>query len=190
MAVSKTGRNHINIHGDIAECKAPTKAECRANPPDGMTQVHGTASEVEMAIAKQWGNRITALKKARRKNVTRDTLSDEMDFDHVVVVNPDGTLSEFPSGVSAPESVWDNETGLQMDDDRWEAVSGGYTGQYGYNGPVMHPSEQLSGRLAQDILDRPGMYVTVVVMQDTEFLEDDYAAEPVGWAVLRLKDDH
>jgi len=103
-----------------------------------------------------------------------------MDFDHPIRVNTDGTLSDAP-GVYAPSL--DSET---LDSDKWELVTGGYTQQYGYNGPIMHASEQIGGRLAENILAEPGVYVSLVANAEPEGDDDD--PEPEGWAIARLKD--
>lgn len=66
--------------------------------------------------------------------------------------------------------------------DEWETFSVGYTGQWSYNGAVMHASEYLGGRLADDILTNPGVYV-VVSVEDP----DDHDS-PAGWTVLKLKE--
>ena len=90
----------------------------------------------------------------------------------------------------------------------WEKFSVGYTGQFGYNGAVMHPSETLSGRLTEDILSTPGTYVVCSVevncdngecymtCSDIDSEEQALAARiesgcdcaPAGWTVLRMKD--
>jgi hypothetical protein len=87
-----------------------------------------------------------------------------------------------------------------IDSDEWEAFSVGYTGQHGYNGAVMHASEYLGGRLAEDILESPGTYVVCAVEVDCsdedetvcyDTVEDvrDYGCDcaPAGWIVLKFK---
>lgn len=106
-------------------------------------------------------------------------LSDAMDFEHVITVHDDGTFGDGPAGLYAP-TVLDVGDGARPDDPVWELLTG-YTGQHGYNGPVMHPSEYIGGRMARDILDTPGVYVAVVVYADDE----PDGPEPAGWAVAR-----
>lgn len=105
-------------------------------------------------------------------NVTRDTLNDVMQFDHVIRVRDDGTV-ENVADVYAPE-LYDGE--LLSED--WTLLTG-YTGQYGYRGPIMHNSEFIGGRLADDILSTPGVYVALV----NEPSDGD--EDPEGWAVAR-----
>lgn len=81
-------------------------------------------------------------------------LEDMMEFDHVIRVHEDGTISE-PGGFWAPE-FYDS----RCFDKSWTMLTG-YTGQYLYSGPVMHDSEYIGGGLAEDILDTPGVYVAV-----------------------------
>lgn len=123
--------------------------------------------------------------------VNRDNLDDVMEFDHVIEVHADGTVTE-PSEVWAPD-VWINsEDGIKptvsgMTGTRWELING-YSGQDSYSGPIMHPSEYVGGRLADHILETPGVYAVVEVRDqdaDTDNGEDDSA----GWAVARLITD-
>jgi len=100
------------------------------------------------------------------------TLSEIMDFDHVIMVRADGTVTDdTPNAPYAPEM--DNggmeETGYAS----WELMTG-YTGQYGYHGPYMHASEYIGGRMARDILATPGYYVSV------------YTPDLESWAVARI----
>ena len=111
---------------------------------------------------------------------TPEHLSSAMDFDHPIRVNADGTISDAP-GTYAPSL--DSE---DLDSDEWELVTGGYTQQYGYNGPIMYASEQIGGRLAEDILAEPGVYVSLVANAEPDGDDDD--PEPEGWAIARLKE--
>ena len=106
------------------------------------------------------------------------------EFGHVFTVTETGTVVHGPAGVYAPE-YYDGTTSAELQRAGWEAMSG-YTGQYGYNGPHMHASEYLGGRLARDILETPGVYVVVVV--DVLPDDSDPDPEPAGWAVLRQLD--
>jgi len=114
-------------------------------------------------------------------HATETQLQEIADFDHPFVVAEDGSLSDA-HGIHAPEVLNDDDEDLIVASDEWEALKG-YTGQYGYNGAVMHPSEYLGGGLARDILATPGTYVCVVV--DVLPTDDDEDPDPAGWAVLR-----
>ena len=111
-----------------------------------------------------------------------DTLA-SVEFDTPFIVRPGGTIEPAPA-VYAPSVFHDDETDVTVDGPDWRPLRG-YTGQYGYSGAVMHPSEYLGGRLAADILAEPGVYVVVAVevMPD----DDDDSPEPAGWAVLRYE---
>lgn len=111
-------------------------------------------------------------------------LSEAMDFDHPVRVDTDGTVTdEGLENVHAPELM--DET---IYSDEWEFFSTGYTGQYGYNGPILHNSEQIGGGLERDILASPGVYVAVVAQWTAEEgAGDDGSSTSIeGWAVLKL----
>ena len=120
------------------------------------------------------------------------TLSEAMDFDHPirVTVPEDGGPATVTDDVDehAPGAYSDADGDDWLDDSgRWEWASTGYTGQYGYRGPVMHASELIGGRLADDILTTSGTYAAVIVEAvDAEGEADD---EPAGWAIVKLKDE-
>ena len=121
---------------------------------------------------------------------TADTLSDVMDFGHVIRVTETGEVEDV-DGEYAPELYVDvdadgqeypgTDTRLHESAERqgWELLTG-CTGQHCYNGPVMHSSEYIGGRMAEDILSEPGVYVAVVVEIDDPDVED-----AAGWAVAR-----
>lgn len=85
------------------------------------------------------------------------TLSQRMDFDHVIHVDADGNVTDAWQ-VYAPD-LYDGELCSGSDD--WTLLSG-FTGQYGYHGPMMHDSEIISGSLERHILSTPGYYVALV----------------------------
>jgi hypothetical protein len=116
-------------------------------------------------------------------------LNDTMEFDHVIRVADDGTVTDA-NGWHAPETFIDCDEDGQIsaaDEARfiaameragWSLFTTGYSGQYSYRGPIMHASEYIGGALERDILASPGLYVACIV----ECLDDD---EPAGWIVLR-----
>lgn len=110
-------------------------------------------------------------------------LNSIMEFDLVIQVHADETVTVAPD-VQAPELHTEPTEGGGAEEyldsphgTSWELLSG-YTGQYGYNGPIMHPSEFIGGRMECDILARPGYYVALVADDP-----DDNIDEPMGWAV-------
>lgn len=116
-------------------------------------------------------------------------LSDVMEFDHVIEVHDDGTVTDGPAGVCAPE-LHGAEGGGTETIEGWTLVTAGYTGQDRYNGPIMHNSEVLAGRLAEDILGTPGVYVALVCYwPDDESSTDEDGPYAEGWAVARLDRD-
>jgi hypothetical protein len=96
-------------------------------------------------------------------------LNDIMEFDHVIAVHDDGSVTDA-LGIYAPSLNGDELEGLS-----WELLDG-YSGQDRYSGPMMHQSEFIGGQLERDILSRPGYYVALV-----NYSSDD--SEPESWAV-------
>lgn len=92
----------------------------------------------------------------------RDALERIAEFDHPFTVGPAGELADAPAGIYAPEIYHDDAGDITGAGSMWEALTG-YTSQHGYRGAVMHSSEFLGGRLADDILSTPGVYVVVTV---------------------------
>lgn len=98
-------------------------------------------------------------------------LNDRMEFGLVIRVRGDRSVVDADE-VHAPE-LYDDESVKGP----WRLLDG-FSGQYGYTGPIMHPSEYVGGGLERHILDHPGFYVTLVHYPNSE--DDD---EPDGWAV-------
>lgn len=115
----------------------------------------------------------------------------EFDVAFTVTEREDGTYGvRAATGVHAPEVYVSTDDDGQILDQHesdmvadvkrqgWELLTG-WTGQYGYNGPIMHASEYFGGSLREHVLSVPGTYVLVVVA--CEFDEDGDA----GWAIAR-----
>lgn len=126
-------------------------------------------------------------KNVRRLNTTtetRDTLNDRVEFDSPFYSHGDGRISDA-RGVYAPE-VSDDET-----HEPWTLLTG-WTGQHGYNGATLHESEQLSGALAQHVLDTPGTYVVTTSMTSDhdsgcpEFASECACHFAAGWAIATI----
>ncbi len=106
-------------------------------------------------------------------------LSNLMEFDHVIAIGPDGEAYE---GVSKHAPDCFNVDPYHTSIEGWELMTG-YTNQHGYNGPWMHDSEQLSGRMADDVLDRPGYYVAVYASYPDEDEPESGQTYEEGWAI-------
>jgi hypothetical protein len=120
----------------------------------------------------------------RTAEVKRHGLNYVMEFDHVVQVHADGTVTDNVPNVRAawaPTFTGDSATGnAELDDDGWQIMSDGYTGQQG-GGNVMHNSESIGAGLERDILATPGYYVAVVCIWTPDDDDDEQVIE--GWAV-------
>ena len=117
-----------------------------------------------------------------RRNVTPDTLNDEMEFDSVIYSHGDGTISDAHTMRSPYVYIAELEDGTWVGealDEPWELVDG-FSGQYGYSGPHMHASEYIGGGLARHILETTGFYVAVVVtpmpLDECEDVDSDECA--------------
>lgn len=118
-------------------------------------------------------------------------LNDLMEFDHVVLSDGTGYVTDAPRNIYAPESIYGDVYGdnpnesveMSAQSAGWQLFSKGYTGQYG-GGNIMHNSEFIGGHLEHDIRHTPGYYVACVVSWlDAETDEDETYQE--GWVVLR-----
>lgn len=109
--------------------------------------------------------------------VDQYTLNQSVEFDVPFLVHADGTISRS-----------DERAYLEVNDDTLGQSVGGawcllrnWTGQHGYNGPTMHPSEYLGGALARHVLETPGTYVLLISYAfDDEDPDDDGMA---GWCI-------
>ena len=120
-------------------------------------------------------------RRERKAHATRDNLNSIMEFDHVITVHEDGTVSDGPSSLYAP-TLMDEE----LDGAGWLLLDG-YTQQHGYRGPIMGDGEYIGGRMADYILATPGIYVAIVAFWLPEG-DDDGDTVMEGWAVARRCD--
>lgn len=89
------------------------------------------------------------------------SLSEIMEFDHVIEVHADGSITDAPTNLYAPEFHGEDER--LEGREPWSLFSIGYTGQYASaHSGVMHNSEFIGGGLERDIRATPGYYVSVV----------------------------
>lgn len=128
--------------------------------------------------------------------VTEENLNDAMEFYHIIRVHADGTVTDSPEDPYLEEAVrsvlvdpegwvWEDEINLP---EGWSLLSG-FTGQYSYNGPVMHVSEYIGGGIARYILETPGDYVALPMESDCGYTQEHCSeesgcdCEPAGWVV-------
>jgi len=118
-----------------------------------------------------------------RRAIDEMDLSAVMDFEHVICVHADGTISE-PRAIYAPEVYWQDGAVDMAGADEWSLLDG-YSRQDRYSGPVMHASELIGRYMARDILATPGLYAAVVIIE----LGSDNDDDAVGWAIAYREDD-
>lgn len=109
-------------------------------------------------------------------------LNEIMEFEHVIEVHEDGTVTDAPyPGIWAPS--YHDDTLDQLPGSGWTLMDG-YSGQDRYSGPVMHNSEFIGGRMETDILEEPGYYVAIIATwpPDEDDDPDDYE-DAEGWLV-------
>lgn len=110
-----------------------------------------------------------------------------MRFDSPFIVNADRSVDEVNSTLIGWATIHDETAeapnDIVIESDRWEPLVG-HSNQQSYAGAVLHPSEQLSGSLADYVLDSPGTYVITEVLPN----DMDHDSALIGWVILRLKD--
>jgi hypothetical protein len=110
-----------------------------------------------------------------------------VEFDHPFTIT-NGEVIDVPNAYAPSVYLAEGEDSETIDGQGWEFVSHGWTGQYGYNGPVMHASEFIGEGIAErlaEIAEDYQAFATVIV----DFIpedEDDQSTEPVGWAIVGL----
>ena len=102
-------------------------------------------------------------------------LCDDLDGDPVL--RDDGTWDSPERDVKADSRALQHQARAYG----WDGLLEGFTGQYGYRGPIMHESEYIGGGLATYILENPGWYVAVAVNAPDN--DGTYSGEVAGWAI-------
>lgn len=130
--------------------------------------------------------RLMAQDELEHRSFCPGDVGDLMDFDHVIRVNEDGTVSHNIQDVHAPSLLDD-----ALDSPEWKLFDG-HSGQYGYSGPIMHNSEFIGVGLGTVILSEPGYYVTLVSNYSTcpdceggseQVISDCLFDHVEGWAI-------
>lgn len=116
-------------------------------------------------------------------------LVNAVEFDHPFTIR-DGAVLDVP-GVWAPTaSSSENEDGVwseaELDSTDWTLVSHGWTGQFGYSGPVMHNSEFIGEGIAERLAELAEDYHAFAVLAvDCEALDGERELD--GWVVAGLR---
>lgn len=113
-------------------------------------------------------------------------IDNEVDFGIPFRIDAEGRVQKADDAPYVEYTVYDYGLGLGGIEwpSGWTPVTG-FSGQYGYSGPVMHPSEVLGGDspFERHVRSNPGMYVLVLVGDFPDVDAPD--PEPYGWALLR-----
>lgn len=120
---------------------------------------------------------------------TIDTDTFDPEFDYVYLIDGLGTITDEHRGVYAPDVIHDPEHDvlidyLKVEDSEWKVLTG-HTGQHGYNGAVMHPSEQWGEWAISDLMSRveEDGHVAFVIVEVRDDNGDYPEGDPIGWAV-------
>ena len=121
------------------------------------------------------------------KSTLVDSLDDYLELDSTsITIDENGVATdtgEYPPEQGSYGHIDDYMDGLKREG--WAPVEG-ITGQHGYNGPINHPSESLSGSgAARKIVSTPGTYAVVSVCSADEGDEGYEEMEPDGWMLLK-----
>lgn len=157
------------------EIHFPTKEEAQAALESRLADTFGTFSTVK---------RIPPV--VGRDHPDFGKIDSQVEMDSAFGIDRDGNVVQVDTW--APE-VYFSQDGLETPGD-WEAVNG-YSGQYGYSGPVMHPSEVMDGsKMEEYVRENPGTYALVVPTNVDAYDSDDPDAEidVDGWVLLKLND--
>jgi hypothetical protein len=126
--------------------------------------------------------------------LTRDDLDSRMEWDSFYrIVNGELIrVDEYP----CPSVYWISETSsidgkshVEIDgtapDGYTMTLLNGFSGQYSYNGPVMHPSEYVGGGLASFMLENMSSEGCLYAITEIVDIDDLYSC-PEGWAIVEL----
>jgi hypothetical protein len=105
-----------------------------------------------------------------------------VEFDHPFAIYNGQVIEDIP-GVYVPSVYNSDEADIDIDSAYWVALSDGWTGQYGYNGPVMHPSEYIGEFIANRLEEIAEDYKAFGI---TEVMDDTDADNVIGWVILGL----
>ena len=118
--------------------------------------------------------------------IDTDTFDPEFDpeFDHVYLIDGLGIVTDNAKGIWAPEVINDPAEDVCISDASW-AVLTGHTGQHGYNGAVMHASEQWGEWAIRDLASRADDGHVAFCIVEVRDEEGDYpSGDAIGWAVV------
>lgn len=196
---------HVNTEtGAAGACHAKTRP-CPLGGETGTENHYGTLEEAQVAgenaLSQQHGVFVTKkreeFKADIRKHPDFGNIDKETEMDSTFSIDENGSVVDSPNSVYAPE-VYSYEDGTIEGINGWEPVTG-FSGQYGYSGPLMHPSEVMGGsNMEKYVRENPGTYALVQPSNGdyTPMAEDDedyndYGDDMFvdGWMLLKKSEE-
>lgn len=114
----------------------------------------------------------------------RGSLSQAMDFDHVLAKATDGSFYDNFNEIYGPDTSDIQDIDRTDVGGGWKLMTSGLTQQYGYKGPWLHDSEQIAGGVAKAVAEgEPGYYVAVAGTGYSDYDEGDYEQVNFGWGI-------
>lgn len=165
--------NYPHEPGRLFDCPA-CEARCHCDDNPGTTEcVYSGRHRFDRGFLSEMGEWINGL-----------------EFGTVFDVTPAGDVEGHP-GLYAPE-VYNSDTDdveiADMAGERWEALTG-MTGQYAYNGAVMHSSEFIGDQIARKLMGLAQDETQTFVVTTVEDIDDDEREGIAGWCILHFRPD-
>lgn len=185
---------HVNDEGTAGPCGA-NKGKCPFGGKSGSENHYDTAETAQNAAEFMLSRKYGAFRENKtidmRKHAEFGKIDAQTDMGATFSISKTGNVTDS-SGYAPDVTVYDD--GTIEGADGWEPVTG-FTGQYGYNGPVMHPSEIMSNSSMEEFVrENPGTYALVVPYNGDSPSEDDEdydeSEDPFidGWMLLKKED--
>lgn len=186
---------HVNTKtGETGECGA-VKGKCPfGNAENHYTSAAAARTAFEEAQAGSFSNEGVVDEQLALKGATvlgdftidgtgRGSISDLMDFDHVVAKDSKGTFYTGMVNVYAPEFNDIDDHNAVKAEGGWSLITAGMSNQQGYNGPWLAHSEQMEGPVAGEVFYGQSGYYVAVVGSVVDEEAGEFDTIDVGWSI-------